>query len=113
MTAKETYHYLIQKYDLKEIEALGIAVPKSTQIQFSGYLISFDADDTDNIKVAQDIDYEQAHIYFCYSFTYKPDDVSIIEKQIEYVLQRVNDKEKILKQLNNDKQIEELNKDFS
>ena len=110
MTAKETYQYLIQKYDLKEFDALGIAVPKSTQIQFSGYLISLD---DDNIKVAQDIDYEQAHIYFCYSFTYKPDDVSIIEKQIDYVLERVNHKEKILKQLNNDKQIEELNKDFS
>ena len=110
MTAKETYQYLIQKYDLKEFDALGIAVPKSTQIQFSGYLISLD---DDNIKVAQDIDYEQAHIYFCYSFTYKPDDVSIIEKQMNYVLERVNHKEKILKQLNNDKQIEELNKDFS
>lgn len=112
MTAKETYQYLIQKYDLKEFDALGIAVPKSTQIQFSGYLISFDNDE-DNIKVAQDIDYEQAHIYFCYSFTYKPEDVSIIEKQMNYVLERVNHKEKILKQLNNDKQIEELNKDFS
>ena len=112
MTAKETYQYLIEKYDLKEFDALGIAVPKSTQIQFSGYLISFDADH-DEIKVAQDIDYEQAHIYFCYSFTYKPDDVSIIEKQMNYVLERVNHKEKILKQLNNDKQIEELNKDFS
>ena len=112
MTAKETYQYLIQKYDLKEFDALGIAVPKSNQIQFSGYLISFDNDE-DNIKVAQDIDYEQAHIYFCYSFTYKPEDVSIIEKQIDYVLERVNHKEKILKQLNNDKQIEELNKDFS
>lgn len=110
MTVKETYQYLIQKYDLKEFDALGIAVPKSTQIQFSGYLISLDED---NIKVAQDIDYEQAHIYFCYSFTYKPEDVSIIEKQIDYVLERVNHKEKILKQLNNDKQIEELNKDFS
>jgi len=110
MTAKETYQYLIQKYDLKEFDALGIAVPKSNQIQFSGYLISLD---DNNIKVAQDIDYDQAHIYFCYSFTYKPDDVSIIEKQIEYVLERVNHKEKILKQLNNDKQIEELNKDFS
>ncbi len=110
MTVKETYQYLIQKYDLKEFDALGIAVPKSTQIQFSGYLISLD---DDNIKVAQDIDYEQAHIYFCYSFTYKPEDVSIIEKQIDYVLERVNHKEKILKQLNNDKQIEELNKDFS
>lgn len=110
MTAKETYQYLIQKYDLKEFDALGIAVPKSTQIQFSGYLISLDEN---NIKVAQDIDYEQAHIYFCYSFTYKPDDVSIIEKQMNYVLERVNHKEKILKQLNNDKQIEELNKDFS
>ena len=112
MTAKETYQYLIQKYDLKEFDALGIAVPKSNQIQFSGYLISFDADEN-NIKVAQDIDYEQAHVYFCYSFTYKPDDVSIIEKQMEYVLERVNHKEKILKQLSNDKQIEELNKDFS
>ena len=112
MTAKETYQYLIQKYDLKEFDALGIAVPKSTQIQFSGYLISFD-NDSNEIKVAQDIDYEQAHIYFCYSYTYKPDDVSIIEKQIDYVLERVNHKEKILKQLNNDKQIEELNKDFS
>lgn len=112
MTAKETYQYLIQKYDLKEFDALGIAVPKSNQIQFSGYLISFD-NDSNEIKVAQDIDYEQAHIYFCYSFTYKPDDVSIIEKQIDYVLERVNHKEKLLKQLNNDKQIEELNKDFS
>lgn len=112
MTVKETYQYLIQKYDLKEFDALGIAVPKSTQIQFSGYLISFDADDN-NIKVAQDIDYEQAHIYFCYSFTYNPDDIAIIEKQIDYVIQRVNEKEKILKQLNNDKQIEDLNKDFS
>lgn len=112
MTAKETYQYLIQKYDLKEFDALGIAVPKSNQIQFSGYLISFDNDEN-NIKVAQDIDYEQAHIYFCYSFTYKPEDVSIIEKQMNYVLERVNHKEKILKQLNNDKQIEELNKDFS
>lgn len=110
MTVKETYQYLIQKYDLKEFDALEIAVPKSTQIQFSGYLISLD---DDNIKVAQDIDYEQAHIYFCYSFTYKPDDIAIIEKQIDYVLQRVNEKEKILKQLNNDKQIEDLNKDFS
>ena len=110
MTAKETYQYLIQKYDLKEFEALGMAVPKSTQIQFSGYLISLD---DNNIKVAQDIDYEQAHIYFCYSYTYKPDDVAIIEKQMEYVIERVNHKEKILKQLNNDKQIEELNKDFS
>lgn len=110
MTVKETYQYLIQKYDLKEFDALGIAVPKSTQIQFSGYLISLD---DDNIKVAQDIDYEQAHIYFCYSFTYKPDDIAIIEKQIDYVLERVNHKEKLLKQLNNDKQIEELNKDFS
>ena len=112
MTAKETYQYLIQKYDLKEFDALGIAVPKSTMIQFSGYLISFDTDEN-NIKVAEDIDYEQAHIYFCYSITYNPDDISIIEKQIDYVLQCVNDKEKILKQLNNDKQIEELNKDFS
>ena len=112
MTVKETYQYLIQKYDLKEFDALGIAVPKSTQIQFSGYLISFDEDD-DSIKVAQDIDYEQAHVYFCYSFTYKPDALTNIEKQLEYVLQRVNEKEKILKQLNNDKQIEELNKDFS
>lgn len=112
MTAKETYQYLIQKYDLKEFDALGIAVPKSNQIQFSGYLISFD-NDSNEIKVAQDIDYEQAHIYFCYSYTYKPDDVSIIEKQIDYVLERVNHKEKLLKQLNNDKQIEELNKDFS
>lgn len=112
MTAKETYQYLIQKYDLKEFDALGIAVPKSTQIQFSGYLISFDTD-YNTIKVAQDIDYEQAHVYFCYSFTYKPDELSNIEKQIEYVLERVNHKEKILKQLNNDKQIEELNKDFS
>lgn len=110
MTVKETYQYLIQKYDLKEFDALGIAVPKSTQIQFSGYLISLD---DDNIKVAQDIDYEQAHIYFCYSFTYKPDDIAIIEKQIDYVIERVNHKEKLLKQLNNDKQIEELNKDFS
>lgn len=110
MTVKETYQYLIQKYDLKEFDALGIAVPKSTQIQFSGYLISLD---DDNIKVAQDIDYEQTHIYFCYSFTYNPDDIPIIEKQIEYVIQRVNEKEKILKQLNNDKQIEDLNKDFS
>jgi hypothetical protein len=110
MTVKETYQYLIQKYDLKEYDALGTAVPKSNQIQFSGYLISLD---DDNIKVAQDIDYDQAHIYFCYSFTYTPDDVSKIEKQIEYVIQCVNDKEKILKQLNNDKQIEELNKDFS
>ena len=110
MTVKETYQYLIQKYDLKEYDALGTAVPKSTQIHFSGYLISLD---DNNIKVAQDIDYEQAHIYFCYSYTYNPDDVAIIEKQIEYILQRVNDKEKILKQLNNDKQIEELNKDFS
>ena len=112
MTVKETYQYLIQKYDLKEFDALGTAVPKSTQIQFSGYLISFD-DDDNSIKVAQDIDYEQAHVYFCYSFTYKPDAISNIEKQIEYVLQRVNEKEKILKQLNNDKQIEDLNKDFS
>lgn len=112
MTAKETYQYLIQKYDLKEFDALGIAVPKSNQIQFSGYLISFD-NDSNEIKVAQDIDYEQAHIYFCYSFTYKHDNVAIIEKQIDYVLERVNHKEKILKQLNNDKQIEELNKDFS
>jgi hypothetical protein len=110
MTAKETYQYLIQKYDLKEFDALGTAVPKSNQIQFSGYLISLD---DNNIKVAQDIDYEQAHIYFCYSYTYKPDDVAIIEKQMEYVLERVNHKEKILKQLSNDKQIEELNKDFS
>lgn len=110
MTVKETYQYLIQKYDLKEFDALGIAVPKSTQIQFSGYLISLD---DDNIKVAQDIDYEQAHVYFCYSFNYKPDDISGIEKQMDYVLQRVNEKEKILKQLNNDKQIEDLNKDFS
>jgi hypothetical protein len=110
MTVKETYQYLIQKYDLEEFNTLPIAVPKSTQIHFSGYLISFD---DNNIKVAQDIDYEQAHIYFCYSYTYNPDNVSIIEKQIEYILQRVNDKEKILKQLNNDKQIEELNKDFS
>lgn len=110
MTVKETYQYLIQKYDLKEFNELGIAVPKSTQIQFSGYLISLD---DDNIKVAQNIDYEQAHIYFCYSFTYNPDDIPIIEKQIEYVIQRVNEKEKILKQLNNDKQIEDLNKDFS
>jgi hypothetical protein len=110
MTAKETYQYLIQKYDLKEFDALGTAVPKSNQIQFSGYLISLD---DNNIKVAQDIDYEQAHIYFCYSYTYKPDDVAIIEKQMEYVIERVNHKEKILKQLNNDKQIEELNKDFS
>lgn len=110
MTVEETYQYLIQKYDLKEFDALGIAVPKSTQIQFSGYLIS---KDDNEIKVAQDIDYEQAHIYFCYSFTYKPDDVSKIEKQIEYVIERVNHKEKLLKQLNNDKQIEELNKDFS
>lgn len=110
MTVEETYQYLIQKYDLKEFDALGIAVPKSTQIQFSGYLIS---KDDNEIKVAQDIDYEQAHIYFCYSFTYKPEDVSIIEKQIDYVLERVNHKEKLLKQLNNDKQIEELNKDFS
>jgi hypothetical protein len=110
MTVKETYQYLIQKYDLKEYDALGTAVPKSNQIQFSGYLISLD---DDNIKVAKDIDYDQAHIYFCYSFTYTPDDVSKIEKQIEYVIQCVNDKEKILKQLNNDKQIEELNKDFS
>ena len=93
MTAKETYQYLIQ-------------------IQFSGYLISFD-NDSNEIKVAQDIDYEQAHIYFCYSYTYKPDDMNIIEKQIDYVLERVNHKEKLLKQLNNDKQIEELNKDFS
>ena len=112
MTVKETYQYLIQKYDLKEFDALGIAVPKSTQIQFSGYLISFDEDDN-SIKIAQDIDYEQAHVYFCYSFTYKPDAISNIEKQIEYVLQKVNEKEKILKQLSNDKQIEELNKDFS
>lgn len=112
MTVKETYQYLIQKYDLKEFDALGTAVPKSTQILFSGYLIYFDNDEN-NIKVAQDIDYEQAHIYFCYSYTYNSDNVSIIEKQIEYILQRVNDKEKILKQLNNDKQIEELNKDFS
>lgn len=112
MTAKETYQYLIQKYDLKEFDALGTAVPKSNQIQFSGYLISFDTD-YNTIKVAQDIDYEQAHVYFCYSFTYKPDELSNIEKQIEYVLERVNHKEKILKQLNNDKQIEELNKDFS
>jgi hypothetical protein len=110
MTAKETYQYLIQKYDLKEFDALGTAVPKSNQIQFSGYLISLD---DNNIKVAQDIDYEQAHIYFCYSYTYKPDDVAIIEKQMEYVIERVNHKEKILKQLSNDKQIEELNKDFS
>jgi hypothetical protein len=110
MTAKETYQYLIQKYDLKEFDALGTAVPKSNQIQFSGYLISLD---DNNIKVAQDIDYEQAHIYFCYSYTYKPDDVAIIEKQIDYVIERVNHKEKILKQLSNDKQIEELNKDFS
>jgi hypothetical protein len=110
MTVKETYQYLIQKYDLKEFDALGTAVPKSNQIQFSGYLISLD---DNNIKVAQDIDYEQAHIYFCYSYTYKPDDVAIIEKQMEYVIERVNHKEKILKQLNNDKQIEELNKDFS
>lgn len=112
MTAKETYQYLIQKYDLKEFDALGTAVPKSNQIQFSGYLISLDADHNE-IKVAQDIDYEQAHIYFCYSYTYKPDDINIIEKQIEYVLERVNHKEKLLKQLNNYKQIEELNKDFS
>ena len=112
MTAKETYQYLIQKYDLKEFDALGIAVPKSNQIQFSGYLISFDTDH-DEIRVAQDIDYEQAHIYFCYSYTYKPDDIALIEKQIDFVLERVNHKEKILKQLNNDKQIEELNKDFS
>ena len=112
MTAKETYQYLIQKYDLKEFDALGIAVPKSNQIQFSGYLISFDNDEN-NIKVAQDIDYEQAHVYFCYSFTYKSDDIAIIEKQMEYVIERVNHKEKILKQLSNDKQIEELNKDFS
>lgn len=112
MTAKETYQYLIQKYDLKEFDALGIAVPKSNQIQFSGYLISFD-NDSNEIKVAQDIDYEQAHIYFCYSYTYKPENMTIIEKQIDYVLERVNHKEKILKQLNNDKQIEELNKDFS
>lgn len=110
MTVEETYQYLIQKYDLKEFDALGIAVPKSTQIQFSGYLIS---KDDNEIKVAQDIDYEQAHIYFCYSFTYKPDDITIIEKQIEYVIERVNHKEKLLKQLNNDKQIEDLNKDFS
>lgn len=110
MTAKETYQYLIQKYDLKEFDSLGTAVPKSNQIQFSGYLISLD---DNNIKVAQDIDYEQAHIYFCYSYTYKPDDINIIEKQIEYVIERVNHKEKILKQLNNDKQIEELNMDFS
>ena len=110
MTVEETYQYLIQKYDLKEFDALGIAVPKSTQIQFSGYLIS---KDDNEIKVAQDIDYEQAHIYFCYSFTYKPDDIAIIEKQIEYVIERVNHKEKLLKQLNNDKQIEDLNKDFS
>lgn len=112
MTVKETYQYLIQKYDLKEFDALGIAVPKSTQIQFSGYLVSCDADD-DVIKIAQDIDYEQAHVYFCYSFTYKPDAIANIEKQLEYVLQLVNEKEKILKQLNNDKQIEDLNKDFS
>lgn len=110
MTVEETYQYLIQKYDLKEFDALGIAVPKSTQIQFSGYLIS---KDDNEIKVAQDIDYEQAHIYFCYSFTYNPDDIAIIEKQIDYVLERVNHKEKLLKQLNNDKQIEDLNKDFS
>jgi hypothetical protein len=110
MTVKETYQYLIQKYDLKEFDALGTAVPKSNQIQFSGYLISLD---DNNIKVAQDIDYEQAHIYFCYSYTYKPDDVAIIEKQMEYVIERVNHKEKILKQLSNDKQIEELNEDFS
>lgn len=110
MTVEETYQYLIQKYDLKEFDALGIAVPKSTQIQFSGYLIS---KDDNEIKIAQDIDYEQAHIYFCYSFTYKPDDIAIIEKQIEYVIERVNHKEKLLKQLNNDKQIEDLNKDFS
>ena len=110
MTVEETYQYLIQKYDLKEFDALGIAVPKSTQIQFSGYLIS---KDDNEIKVAQDIDYEQAHIYFCYSFTYKPDDIAKIEKQIEYVIERVNHKEKLLKQLNNDKQIEDLNKDFS
>lgn len=110
MTAKETYQYLIQKYDLKEFDALGTAVPKSAQIHFSGYLISLNDNE---IKVAQDIDYEQAHIYFCYSFTYKPDDIAIIEKQIEYVLQLVNEKEKFLKQLNNDKQIEDLNKDFS
>lgn len=112
MTVKETYQYLIQKYDLKEFDALGIAVPKSTQIQFSGYLISLNTEEN-VIKIAQDIDYEQAHVYFCYSFNYKPDDISGIEKQMDYVLQRVNEKEKILKQLNNDKQIEDLNKDFS
>lgn len=110
MTVKETYQYLIAKYDLLEYNSLGIAVPKSSQIQFSGYLISLD---DDNIKVAQDIDCEQTHVYFCYSFTYTPDDISIIEKQMQYVIQQINEKEKILKQLNNDKQIEDLNKDFS
>lgn len=111
MTNKELFNSLCERYDFKIMNLTpreGYAIPKSNRLHFSGYIIKYTED---NIYVAGFPDIEDTTVYFCNQLPIN-DDLDIHNHLMTYLINPINQKEKELKELDNQKELEAIKKDF-
>lgn len=111
MTNIELFHTLCERYDLKimsETAIEGYAIPKSNRLHFSGYIIKYTQD---NLYIANFPDIEDTTVYFCGQLPIN-DDLDIHNRIMTYLINPINQREKELKELDNQKELDEIKKDF-
>ena len=111
MTNIERFHSLCERYDLKimsETAIEGYAIPKSNRLHFSGYIIKYTKD---NLYLAGFPDIEDTNVYFCNQLPIN-DDLDVHNHIMTFLINPINQREKELKELDNQKELDEIKKDF-